>query len=321
MRETLRRWVVSRQPSALTQVAFALLGLAVGTVARMGMMGIVGGPAPFLPFFPIILIVSVLTGRVGALVALGGGVILAAWFAPPLGQLSHDASRVLWASLLAAFGGFIAYVALMLRAALREAHTRREQEHLLLLEIQHRVKNSLSVVQSLAAQTLGQDRNPDSPKFIERLFALGEVHNLLSSSGWRPVSLRALAERALQPFRPQAAERITIAGEDLVLAPDVAVSVALALHELATNALKYGALSNDTGTVRVVWAMANAHGDRLRLTWTEQGGPPVVRPKSKGFGSRLLQHDLGGVVPAKPKLDFRPEGVAWSVELPLRNSV
>jgi two-component sensor histidine kinase len=316
MREILRRWVVSRQPSALMQAVIALCGLAAATAARVAMMGVVGGAVPFLPFFPVILVVTVLTGPVGALVALAGGVALAAWFAPTLGQLTAETSRILWASLLAVFGGLIAYVALMLRDALREANARREQEHLLLLEIQHRVKNSLSVVQSLASQTLGKDRNPDSGKFLERLFALGEVHNLLSSSGWRPVALRSLADRAVQPFRPQPMTRITIDGDDLELAPDVAVSIALALHELATNALKHGALSNAEGQVAIAWS--RGAGDRLRFTWTETGGPPVQQPKRKGFGSRLLQHDMGGVVPAKPKLEFRPQGVAWSVELPLR---
>jgi len=318
MRDRLRRWVVSGRPSALAQVGLALLALAIATAARLGMMRLAGGSVPFLTFFPAILIVTVFTGRVGAIVALTGGVLLSALFAPPIGQLSPQQSQVAAGLLMAAFGGFISYVALMLREALQEAHERREQEHLLLLEIQHRVKNSLAVVQSIAAQTLGQERTVNAEKFMERLFAFGEVQNMLSSSGWRPIAVRALAERALQPFQPGAAERIRLDGEDLELPPDLAINLGLALHELGTNALKHGALSNDQGRVRLSWQQAGAGSGVLYVLWTERGGPTVQAPTASGFGSRLLQRNFGGAARARPKLEFRPDGVSWSVELPLK---
>jgi two-component sensor histidine kinase len=318
MRAFLHRLVLYKNLSAPVQAGIAALALAIATAGRLASMRLLGGSVPFLSFFPVILIVAVLTGRVGAIVSLAGGMALSAWYAPQLGSLSPVYSHALAAVLLGVFGGFIAYVALMLRGALRDVQARRDQEYVLLLEIQHRVKNSLAIVQTLAVQTFGKDGSPAAEKFIDRLVALGAVQNLISDTGWQSVSIRTLAEKALRPFRPARSERIIIGGEDLELGPEVAMNLGLAFHELATNAIKYGALSDDVGRIELWWALQGSDRTQaLHVAWTEKGGPPVMKPDRRGFGSRLLERNFGGAGRAVTRLEFLPQGVTWSLDLAL----
>ena len=193
---------------------------------------------------------------------------------------------------------------------------KRFERHLQLLigELNHRVKNTLAIVQSLTHQSFHSAVPADEAikRFEGRLEALAAAHNLLTRKNWETATIADVAQTALAPFGSES--RIEIDGPEVQVSPQTAVSLALALHELATNAAKYGALSNATGRVAVRWTSA---GDRLRLNWREEGGPPVFAPDSRGFGTRMIERTLSSEFGGKVELEFRPEGVTCTVEAPL----
>jgi len=196
-----------------------------------------------------------------------------------------------------------------------------EQRTLLINELNHRVKNTLATVQSLASQTLrNTERSADArPMFEARLLALSRAHDILTRQSWQGASLREVVDRALEPFQT-ASGRIGLDGVDVRLSPKQALALSMALHELATNAAKYGALSNDAGRIDVAWRVALDSGAELQLTWAESGGPPVVQPTRTGFGSRLIQrtlaHDLGGAT----SIEYRPQGVISVIKTPIETA-
>ena len=187
--------------------------------------------------------------------------------------------------------------------------TAERQQALLLAELSHRVKNTLTVVRSLASRTIAGERTLDEARllFNERLRALAAAHDQLTGSGWQGASLRALADAALGPY----GGRSSLAGPDLTLGAKAALTLALVLHELATNAAKHGALAAPEGRVELGWAIEPVDGG-LTLRWRERGGPSVVAPWRRGFGRTLieqgLKHDLDGEV----ALEFRADGLVWS---------
>ena len=190
----------------------------------------------------------------------------------------------------------------------------QEQQKLLVNEMQHRIKNSLATIQAIATQTLDQHAN-ERDAFIARLHALGRAHDLLTSETWERAPLRAIVTRVLEPFQEKLNERITIDGPDnLWLDSTKSVAVAMALHELATNAVKYGALSNGGGRVTIAWEQCQAN--RVKLVWQENGGPMVSPPKQKGFGSHLIERAFGGQL-GSASLVFSPQGLSCTLEVAL----
>ncbi len=233
-----------------------------------------------------------------------------------------------WVTLAFVLGGMVATTLVSLAtwrqvkarlAAEREIVARiaaEARQRLLLDELNHRVKNTLATVQSIAAQSLrhGADVSSVRESFEARLIALSQAHNLLTRDNWSGASLAELLQTELSPYGGDHGERVIMAGEAVWLAPNTAVALGMAFHELATNAVKYGALSNDDGRIQVTWSVAPGSGPRqLRVVWREVGGPPVVRPDRRGFGTRVivggLAHQLDGVV----DLDFAPEGVVCTI--------
>jgi PAS domain S-box-containing protein len=203
----------------------------------------------------------------------------------------------------------------------RVLERKRTEEHqrLLLNELNHRVKNTLAVIQSIASQTFrGDSATPAARQAFEsRLAALAGAHDLLTGRTWEAAPLSQVIERAGIGCGAGPG-RVRIEGEDVELPPRTAVSIAMALHELCTNAVKYGALSNDSGTVSVHWSLsAGGAGRRLRLEWSEQGGPPVAPPARRGFGSRMIERGLASELGGTVALEFRPEGVRCLVDAPL----
>ena len=185
-----------------------------------------------------------------------------------------------------------------------------EAKELLLGESQHRIKNVLATVQALAAQTLTHDNPHQKEAFIARLHALGEAHDLLTMENWDRALLSDVVERALRPFRGAHANRIIAQGPEVWVPANNSLMLTMCLHELATNAVKYGALSNGTGRIDVSWQCEQ--GAQVRVTWQESGGPGVLPPSRKGFGTKLIESSLGA--DGAGAIDYRPEGVRCAFE-------
>jgi PAS domain S-box-containing protein len=196
-----------------------------------------------------------------------------------------------------------------------------EQRVLLLNELNHRIKNTLATVQSIAEQTLRSAKVDPATRanLTSRLIALSEAHNLLVAENWAGADLGEVVAQALAPHEHLGARIFDVDGPPVRLSPQQAVSLSLALHELATNALKYGALSVDGGQVAVSWNVAlDGQGRRyMNLLWAERGGPPVREPDHTGFGTRLIARTFGQHDGGRAHLDYRPEGLRCVIELPL----
>ena len=199
-----------------------------------------------------------------------------------------------------------------------------ERQRLLLRELNHRVKNTLATVQALATQTVRHARQPSEflEAFSARLQALGAAHSLLSDREWRGIGISELARIEVKPFETGDKPRIAISGPDLLLSPDQAVGLGLILHELASNALKYGSLTAPSGKVDLDWKTQGRKGARrLVLTWRESGGPQVAPPDRHGFGSILIRRSLAKVIDSEVTHEFRPGGVFAEISMPLEHAL
>jgi PAS domain S-box-containing protein len=193
-----------------------------------------------------------------------------------------------------------------------------QRQKLLVGEIKHRIKNILATVQAIARQTLQGAPEEEREAFIARLMALANAQDLLTLERWNRAAVHEVVDRALKPFEAQHSARFLIKGpEDIWLDAQRASLLTMALHELATNAVKYGALSNGYGVVSLTWEPAGeADAQAVRLTWRELGGPLVAPPERKGFGSFLIERALQGGG-GKAKLDYNPNGLICSLEVPI----
>ena len=191
-----------------------------------------------------------------------------------------------------------------------------QHQRLLVDELNHRVKNMLTVVISLATQTLKRAGTLEefSGVFLGRVHALTAAYSLLSRESWSAVQLDEIIAEELRPFMADDRTNVVIAGPTVLLNPRGALALGMAVHELATNAAKYGALSVPEGNVAVTWA---ADGEYLLLDWVERNGPPVKEPAKRGFGSILIERALGYDLSGKAKIEFLPEGVRAIVRAPL----
>ncbi len=197
-----------------------------------------------------------------------------------------------------------------------------DQQRFFLDELNHRVKNTLATVQSIAAQTLRASKSSAQFKdaFEGRLLALSKTHNLLTLTSWRDADLHDIAEQELAPYKREADERVVIDGPGVNLPPRYAINLGLVLHELVTNAAKYGALSVPTGRLELSWSVEQPEGQPtrlLRILWSESGGPPVEPPKRQGFGSRLIRRSIEGELDGTLTIDFAASGVSYGLSLPL----
>jgi two-component sensor histidine kinase len=194
-----------------------------------------------------------------------------------------------------------------------------ERQRLLVRELNHRVKNTLATVQSIAAQSFRNGAASDAFRWFEgRLMALSTAHDVLTRENWTGGSLREVVTQAVAPHDGATDPRFAIDGEDLLLPPKMALSLAMALHELCTNAAKYGALAGPRGRVAIDWRVqGSGAGRRLRLRWAEQDGPPVAPPSRKGFGSRLLERGLARELDAEVTLSFPSTGAVCEIDAPI----
>src|SRR5262249_31808698 len=193
-------------------------------------------------------------------------------------------------------------------------------------ELNHRVKNTLAIVQSIASHSRQAALSPDEfhKAFTSRLHALAEAHDLLTQTHWKGALLQQVIDAALKPFagNERALDRISANGPVVWIAANTAVTLTLAFHELATNATKYGALSNDNGRIDVVWTPDPGQAAKeLHLHWREKGGPPVTPPIRKGFGTMLMEKVLAYEADCQAQLAFAPTGLEFHFRLPLSDNV
>ncbi|MDO7841880.1 HWE histidine kinase domain-containing protein [Sphingomonas immobilis] len=200
----------------------------------------------------------------------------------------------------------------------------REQQQLLNGELGHRLKNVLALVQSIANQTFRQSDSVEEANaaFASRLAALGKATDVLTSTAWRSAHLDDIVRAGLTSVEGLG-DRVQTGGPAMKLDSQVALALTLALHELATNACKYGALSNDSGMVSLIWdyeAVENTSDTRFSLQWQERGGPPVLPPTRKGFGSKMIERSLRSYFRGETSLSFDPAGVVFRIDAPLPKS-
>lgn len=194
-----------------------------------------------------------------------------------------------------------------------------ERQRLLINELNHRVKNTLAIVQGLAGQSFNtvQGAKAALAIFNARLQALAAAHNLLTQASWGSARLSDIVTSAAEATAGDMAARFDMDGPTLTLPPQVSVSLAMIIHELCTNAIKYGALSNDTGRIAIDWSLDERDHDRkLSLQWRESGGPPVQEPERRGFGTRLIGRGLS-TENGNVDMDFRAEGLVCTIETTL----
>jgi len=198
-----------------------------------------------------------------------------------------------------------------------ERKQQEEKEYLLMREVNHRAKNMLSVVAAIARQTA---TNPEDfvERFSERIQALSANQDLLIRNGWHGVEIEDLVRAQLSPFAGLMGSRIVVRGPKLRVNAASAQAIGLALHELATNAGKYGALSTDRGHVDIRWGRG---GDTFTMSWNEREGPPVSAPKRRGFGTTVMEAMAERSVDGTVDLDYAPSGLAWRLTCPAANAL
>jgi two-component sensor histidine kinase len=203
-----------------------------------------------------------------------------------------------------------------------EEKNRERHVQLLMGEINHRAKNLLAVVLSVANQTSGADHAEFLQKFSARVQSLAAGQDVLVENEWKGVQLDALVRAQLNHFKDLIGPRITIAGDPVQLSPAAVQTIGMAIHELTTNASKYGALSNEEGRIAIAWQkVPGPNPEHLVMNWTESNGPPVVLPEGSGFGSlvtgKIVELSLGGVVTSS----FAPAGFSWRLDCPLEHVI
>jgi PAS domain S-box-containing protein len=208
-------------------------------------------------------------------------------------------------------------------AIIRDISDRKQhEEHLRLVmrELSHRSKNLLAVIQAMARQTARSSNDLDEfeRNYSQRLQALSASHDLLVNQNWHGAPLGDLLRSILSPFDDDVADRIELIGPSLFVTPTAAQNLALSIHELATNASKYGALSVPTGRVTIEWHVEKSEDgqERLALNWKEVDGPIVEAPKRRGFGHIVINRMIAQALDAEVDLEFAPEGVSWTLQMP-----
>ncbi|MGB5484134.1 PAS domain S-box protein [Parasphingorhabdus sp.] len=193
-----------------------------------------------------------------------------------------------------------------------------ERERMLMGEVNHRAKNMLTLVQVIARQTAANDATTFAQRFEERILALSASHDVLLTSCWQDIPLEELVRSQLAHFRDTFGSRIKLSGPALKITAPAAQAIGMAVHELATNAAKYGALSNEDGVIEITWKLAPSAGPEqgFTMTWTECGGPAVEKPTRNGFGSTVIGRLLAASLEGEVDLDWRPTGLVCQISCP-----
>ena len=301
-------------PATPKAIIYGLSLVAAPTILRMLIDPVVSGLA-FVTYFPFVLVAALFMNWSQAMaVTLLSAVTANFLFMEPRFTFFATQSDSIGTVFFIIAATMIVAVGQTLRRAVRELEQSRTREAHLNRELQHRVKNTLAVVQGLATQTFRPVPGAGEPldKLHGRIRALAEANEILRHGQWEEGRLPELAVRALEPFNSKGA--LDLVGPECSLPEESCVPLVLALHELATNAVKYGALSTESGTVQLSWKTLSAgNGETgLQLRWQETGGPSVARPENRGLGAKLLrpQPGLDDV-----KVTFESTGVECEIRL------
>lgn len=192
-------------------------------------------------------------------------------------------------------------------------------QEVVIRELHHRVKNTLAIASAITSQSLKTANSlEEAAKTIgDRLLALGTAQDLLIRERWTGAGCRTLIENAVKAFQSKSLDQFEINGENIAISAGPAMSLSMVIHELCTNATKYGALSVPGGRVSIEWTTSEDNPKRFLLHWKESGGPPVQEPSRKSFGSRLIEQALPGQLKGEARLRFNPSGLSCEVNIPL----
>jgi two-component sensor histidine kinase len=296
-------WHAGLRPRSAAAALFAVACVGIATLVRIGLGLISPDSAVFAPYYSATLVTALVGGAEAAgLAAALGGVVVYCLFVPPEWNLaSFRLEQLVSLVLYGTSCVVIIWAAESYRGLLQRLRNEEAMRRLLNLELVHRIKNMLTGVQSIVCQSLrGQEDLLETVS--ARLAALGATNDLLVTSGWRSASLRDILVRE---FAPYDLSRFRLRGDDVDCPYAIAILLALIVHELTTNAVKYGALSTASGRIGVDWSIA---AGRLALEWVESGGPPPSAPTRSGFGSKLLRSGVSqfeGTVECR----FEPDGL------------
>jgi two-component sensor histidine kinase len=309
------RWIGRERVAPLAGVAAATACVLAATLLRLALDPVLGTGYSFVTYFLAVIVAAATTGVMGGATALAMSVVVAWYlFVPPARSFDlspRDATAVAIFLLNAGLSGL---VAAMLRRTLVALTRAEDRQQLLIHELNHRVKNTLATVQSLAIQTARTSGGFEEfqPLFSARLTALASAHDLLTRRNWEGAELGGLLREVAAPYDPDGM-RIGTTGPPVALSPNTAVTLSLALHELVTNAVKHGALAGQQGRVDVEW---NYVDDLLEFEWRERGAAAPPQPAGQGFGTRLLKA-VARELDADVTSEIAPSGLTyrWRVKL------
>jgi two-component sensor histidine kinase len=291
VRFILRRWREfwhdGLPPDSPLSFLFALACVAIATLVRVGLGEISSASAVFAPYYSATLVAALVGGwGAGTTAAVSGAVAALLLFVPDDWQ-SHVFDRQWFVSyfLFAISSVVIVWAAQSYRDLLWRLREEQDRRQLLHHELAHRIRNMLTIVQSIVGQTL-RDQPAALGKLNDRIGALAATNDLLVKSEWRGAFLKKILTGEFAPYDP---DHFRLDGDDFECPPEAATVLALIFHELTTNAAKYGALSTPQGRITLTWAK---HNGRAEFDWVESGGPRPIAPRREGFGSRLLRKGL-----------------------------
>ncbi|WP_045835835.1 HWE histidine kinase domain-containing protein [Hyphomicrobium sp. 99] len=322
-----------RRPYFAYPIGIAIF--AVAAMARMGLSRWLQDNVPFLTFFLAVLLAALIAGTGPALVVTGASLIFSWYFFLPGPGWTLDATTfVALASFTILSCLIVAVVHLLNRKVEGLMNERARNEALfqdsalgelqleqLNIELRHRLKNTFAVIGGLVSQSARYSRDVDSfaQSLSGRLSAMGNAMDLIATRSFLGASLKELIAETLKPLVPPGAKRLDMGGPDTVIPGDVASALALTLHELGTNAIKYGAWSDKRGAVSVKWTLSKMDEDELsfELVWDERGGPRVSAPERRGLGTTLID---SGFPSAKVEREFNEEGVRCRIVAVLKQA-
>jgi two-component sensor histidine kinase len=302
-------WVAGLRPGSARAVFFSLVCVAAATLIRVGLGFASPDSAIFAPYYSATLVAALVGGTVAGVVAtVVGGIMAVCLFVPPhWGSTSFAVEQLVSLVLFAISSVVIVWAAENYRGLLQRLRHEEGTRQLLNRELAHRIRNILASVQAVVNQTL-RDQKAVRDEMLVRITALGATNDILIDSEWYTASLREILVRE---FAPYDLYRFHLDGPDIECPQPIAVTLALIIHELTTNAAKYGALSNTTGQVDVTWRKCD---NRFDLEWVELGGPRPKECVNSGFGTRLLRASLKQFN-GSTQISFEPTGLR--VELTL----